>query len=107
MANDPIQRVTGLRSGQVNLDPRHPQPARSARPAAPESFREFLAESVGEVQRLRSEADTTVKKLVAGEIRDVTDAMIAVEKADLAFQTMMAVRGKMVAAYEEIMRMQV
>jgi len=107
MANDPIQRIGGLRTGAADIDPRRPQPARSSTPAAPASFRDVLAESVGEVQRLRTEADTTVKKLVAGEIKDVTDAMIAVEKADLAFQTMMAVRGKMVAAYEEIMRMQV
>jgi flagellar hook-basal body complex protein FliE len=44
---------------------------------------------------------------VSGEIKDVTDAMIAVEKADVAFQTMMAVRNKIVSAYEEIMRMQI
>ena len=57
--------------------------------------------------RLQAEADTAVKQLVAGEVKDVTDAMVAVEKADLSFQTMMAVRNKMVAAYEEIMRMNV
>ncbi len=33
--------------------------------------------------------------------------MIAVEKADVSFQTMMAVRNKMVEAYQEIMRTQV
>jgi flagellar hook-basal body complex protein FliE len=66
-----------------------------------------LVEAIGEVQRLQTEADTTIKSLVAGEIKDVTDAMIAVEKADVAFQTMMAVRNRIVAAYEEIMRMQV
>jgi len=71
------------------------------------SFKEVLADAIGEVQRLQTEADNTIKQLVAGEIKDVTDAMVAVEKADLAFQTMMVVRNKIVAAYEEIMRMQV
>ena len=33
--------------------------------------------------------------------------MVAVERADVSFQTMMAVRNKIVAAYEEVMRMQV
>ena len=59
------------------------------------------------MERLQNVADTTIKQLVSGEIKDVSDAMIAVEKADVAFQTMMVVRNKMVAAYEEIMRMQV
>ncbi len=84
----------------------------SAKPQAPKadgakSFKDTLSEAVGEVQRLQNEADSTVNKLVSGEIKDVTDAMVAVEKADIAFQSMTAVRNKIVAAYEEIMRMQV
>ncbi len=83
---------------------------RAAAPPAgqPEtSFGDVLKESIGEVQRLQDEADTTIRQLVAGEIKDVTDAMVAVQKADVAFQTMMVVRNKMVQAYEEVMRMQV
>ena len=77
-------------------------------PEAPDtSFKDVLVEAVGEVQRLQNEADTTIKKLIAGEIKDVTETMVAVEKADVAFKTMMTVRNKMVSAYEEIMRMQV
>lgn len=88
-----------------------PKIMRTARPMAPEapdtSFKDVLVEAVGEVQRLQNEADTTIKKLIAGEIKDVTETMVAVEKADVAFKTMMTVRNKMVSAYEEIMRMQV
>ena len=36
-----------------------------------------------------------------------TEAMVAVEKADVSFQTMMAIRNKMIEAYQEVMRMQV
>lgn len=71
------------------------------------SFREVLSDAISEVQRLQTEADATIKKLVSGEITDAAEAMVAVEKADIAFQTMMTVRGKVMAAYEEIMRMQV
>lgn len=88
--------------------------ARSMRPAAPlglnqpaPSFRAFLADAVTEVQRLQSEADMTIKQLVAGEIKDVSEAMVAVEKADVSFQTMMTVRSKVMTAYDEIMRMQI
>jgi len=94
----------GLQPTQV--DPKQLRPARPAAPPSGASFKDMLTEAVGEVQRLQNEADTTIKKLVAGEISDVTETMVAVEKADVAFQTMMLVRNKIVAAYEEIMRMQ-
>lgn len=107
MAENPIHGVSPIRPEGPVFDPLVPRVSRAATPGAPASFKEFLAESVREVQRLQTEADTTIKKVVAGEIKDVTDALIAVEKADIAFQTMMVVRNKIVAAYEEIMRMQV
>jgi flagellar hook-basal body complex protein FliE len=107
MAMDPVNRIDAMRPSRVDLDPRAPRVARPAEPAGPKSFREVLSETIGEVQRLQSEADTTIKKLVAGEIKDVSEAMMAVEKADQSFQTMMTVRNRMVQAYEEIMRMQV
>lgn len=71
------------------------------------SFKDILVEAVSEVQKLQEEADTTIKKLVSGEIKDVSEVMIAVQRADTAFQTLMAVRNKVITAYEEIMRMQV
>ena len=106
-----VQRIGGFeetpRLGQV--DPTQLRTARPATPAAPggTSFANVLTETIGEVQRLQNEADTTIRKLVSGEIKDVTETMVAVERADLAFQTMMVVRNKIVAAYEEVMRMQV
>ncbi len=71
------------------------------------SFREVLTETISEVQRLQTEADTTIKQIVSGELEDVSEAMIAIERADVSFQTMMTVRNKVMTAYEEIMRMQI
>jgi len=100
-------KVGGIRPQRVEIDPSQMRTA-TPQPSSTEgkSFKDVLAETVGEVQRLQTEADTTIKKLVAGEIKDVTEAVVAVEKADVSFQTMMAVRNKIVAAYEEVMRMQ-
>jgi len=99
-------RITPISPQRVDVEPRV---LRTATPASPPTkpFKEVLAESIGEVQRLQTEADTTIKKLVSGEIKDVSEAMVAVEKADVSFQTMMTVRNHIVAAYEEVMRMQV
>ncbi|CCQ91447.1 putative Flagellar hook-basal body complex protein fliE [Nitrospina gracilis 3/211] len=75
-------------------------------PNAP-SFKETLSESIKQVDNLQKEADQAIEKLVSGESQNVHGAMLAVSKADIAFQMTMQVRNKMVEAYQEVMRMQV
>jgi flagellar hook-basal body complex protein FliE len=105
MVDSKIQAVT-LQPGRVEaMQPLAPRPVSTGKPDG--SFKSVLTDAISEVQRLQTEADTTIKKLVSGEIKDVTETMVAVERADVSFQTMMAVRNKMLAAYEEVMRMQV
>ena len=59
-----------------------------------------------QVDRLRATAESKVGGLLEGNGMDVHSALIAVERADLSFQLMMQVRNKIVAAYQEISRMQ-
>ncbi|HOE67480.1 MAG TPA: flagellar hook-basal body complex protein FliE [Candidatus Hydrogenedentes bacterium] len=100
-------QIPSIQPQRIEIDPHQLRSVSPGASAPAKSFQEVLAESIGEVERLQQEADTTIKKLVAGEIRDTTEAMIAVERADIGFQTMMVIRNKMVAAYEQIMQMQV
>ncbi len=101
-------QIEARRAERPDFDPRQLR-TRAAQPAqdGEQPFGMVLADAIGEVQRLQTEADTTIRQFVAGEIKDVTDPVIAVQKADIAFQTMMQVRNRMVQAYEEIMRMQI
>ena len=69
-------------------------------------FVETLRNAVEDVEQLQTTADAKVSGLIEGNGMDVHSAMIAVEKADLSFQLMMQVRNKIVAAYQEISRMQ-
>ena len=71
------------------------------------SFKDMLVSSLEEVRNLQTDADTAIKSLVAGEVTDVTEAIVKVEKADIAFNKMMQIRNKIVQAYEEVMRMNV
>ena len=71
------------------------------------SFADTLKDSIQRVGELEKEADKEVEKLAKMESNDITNTMIAIEKADLSFQLMMQVRNKIINAYEEIMRMQV
>ena len=58
------------------------------------------------MQSAQGEAQGQVTELLNGNGADLHRAMIAVEKADLSFQLMMQVRNKIVAAYQEISRLQ-
>jgi flagellar hook-basal body complex protein FliE len=69
-------------------------------------FVETLRGAIDESEQLQAAADAKVSGVLAGNGTDVHNAMIAVEKADLSFQLMMQVRNKIVAAYQEISRMQ-
>jgi len=105
---DPIQGPgTEIRPAEISARQMRPAQPKGTAAGETKSFQETLAETVSEVQRLQNEADNTIKKLVAGEITDVAEAMVQVEKADVAFQTMMTVRSKVMEAYQEITRMQV
>ena len=69
-------------------------------------FKKILSKSVRETDHLLAQADQAAQEMVLGE-KDVHQAMIALERANLAFRLMVQVRNKMISAYEEIMRMQV
>jgi len=74
-------------------------------PAAPASgpgFADVLKNSIDEVARLQQDASKAVEGLTTGKNDDVTGVMTAVEKSDLAFQTLLAIRSKLMEAYDEI-----
>jgi len=68
-------------------------------------FKKALGASIEEINRLSDEANQKVQEMVMGEA-DIHDAMIAMEKAGISLKLMIQVRNKIIAAYEEIMRMQ-
>ncbi len=71
------------------------------------SFGQTMKKVLGEVNSLQQNADTQAIKLATGDVEDVHKAMIAMNKAKLAFDLTLQVRNKVVEAYQEIMRMQV
>ena len=59
------------------------------------------------INSLQHQADQAIAKVQLGNTGSIHEAMIALEKADISFRTMMQVRNKILEAYQEIMRMQV
>lgn len=71
-----------------------------------ESFSSILSGAVHKVDQLHDAAAGQVSNLVQGGDSDLNSVMVAVEKADVAFQLMMQVRNKIVSAYQDIEKMQ-
>ena len=66
------------------------------------SFADVLKNSIDEVSRLQQDASKAVEDLATGKTENVTGVMTAMEKSDLAFKTLLAIRSKLMEAYEEI-----
>lgn len=71
------------------------------------SFADALKASIEEVSRLQQDASQAVQDLATGRTEDMTGVMTAVEKSDMAFKMLLAIRGKLMDAYEEIKSIQV
>jgi flagellar hook-basal body complex protein FliE len=84
-----------------------PTPASPKTAAAPaSSFGNLLNEAIQQVNDVEKSSQDELQKFLSNE-SDLHSVMIALEKADLSFQTMMQVRNKFVQAYQEIMKAQV
>ena len=81
-----------------------PTPAGQA--AAPAPFSDLLTDAVGQVDHLQDQAATAVTGLMSGTGVDVHQAMIATQKASMAFELTLAVRNKAVQAYQSVIGMQ-
>ncbi|MBE9547037.1 MAG: flagellar hook-basal body complex protein FliE [Proteobacteria bacterium] len=71
------------------------------------SFGAALKDAVGEINRLQLDADRAITNVEMGNTGSIHEAIVALEKAEISFKTMMVVRNKILEAYQEIMRMQV
>jgi flagellar hook-basal body complex protein FliE len=69
-------------------------------------FGNLLRDAIGSVQNLETQASQATEGLLRGDGVDIHTAMIATQKADLAFEMALSVRNKAVAAYQQIMNMQ-
>jgi flagellar hook-basal body complex protein FliE len=69
-------------------------------------FADLITDAIDQVNQLQEQADTAVRGLMTGTGVDVHQAMIATQKASMAFELTLAVRNKAVQAYQSVMGMQ-
>lgn len=69
------------------------------------SFDTAINEAMNKVSQVQDDVGKAVSELATGG--DISEAVLAIEKADMSFQLMVEVRNKLLGTYEEIMRMTV
>lgn len=67
-------------------------------------FGEMLGEALQSTLDAQKTAEATSAKAVAGKA-DITDVVTAVTSAEVALDTVVAVRDRVISAYQEIIRM--
>lgn len=109
---DPTIRLSGAAAGALPLTGVGGAGAPAKAPqegaaGAAESFSALLTEAVTGLDAQQKAADEAMLKLATGQPGDVHDVMIAMEQASLGLQLAVQVRGKIIEAYQDVMRMQV
>ncbi|NLD15594.1 MAG: flagellar hook-basal body complex protein FliE [Gammaproteobacteria bacterium] len=83
------------------------QPEQAAAVKGP-SFSELLGQAVNKVNDVQQSASQLATAFEMGQSGvDLSDVMIASQKASVSFQAMTQVRNKLVQAYQDIMQMPV
>ncbi|WP_018261069.1 flagellar hook-basal body complex protein FliE [Methylobacterium sp. WSM2598] len=79
----------------------------AAKPAAPEAgFGQLVASAIDGVEAAGKRGEQQMMAVGAGKA-DVVDVVTAVAESETALQTLVAVRDRVISAYEDIMRMQI
>jgi flagellar hook-basal body complex protein FliE len=94
-----FSKMHGSDVGNVFKSPEVAAPARS--------FEDSLKEAVVGVNELQMDSNAMVQRLSLGDVDDVSEVTLSVEKASLAFQLLVRVRDKLVDAYQQLSRMAV
>jgi flagellar hook-basal body complex protein FliE len=99
MTNTIRQSVTPLQQSQT---PKTGTPVSAAKNITT-SFQKMF----DEVNSDQVTAEKKVAEMMTTKNKDISGTIIAMEKADVSLRMLMAVRNKIVSAYQEVMRMQV
>ncbi len=70
-------------------------------------FSKILKDSIEEINNSQVKGDKAMADLATGEVKDLHQAAIAINKAETSMKMMLEVRNKALSAYKEIARTQI
>jgi flagellar hook-basal body complex protein FliE len=98
MAIDPPS-LRGLSRPQFPIEPNAE--------VGPNSFVDLLGKGLEHVHQSQVQADNATFELLTGGNITSAEVFTSVQKADIAFQTLIQIRNKLVQAYQELAAMQI
>lgn len=87
-----------------NIGAAEQQPATAQKAQGGESFSEALTKTMAELSATLGTSETVARQAMLGQ-GDVQSVVEALTSAELAFETAVTVRDRVVEAYQEILRM--
>ncbi len=70
-------------------------------------FFSILQSTIGEVNEKQKAADTALGEIATGQVKDLHQAAIAIDKAEISMKVMLEVRNKAINAYKELSKTQI
>ena len=96
----PLQMTPVKMSASVRLGETMPEPE-------VKSFGQYMIDAIKKTNDLQLRSEAMDAALAAGEVEDISQVVIAAQKAEISLQLATQVRNKVLSAAQELMRMQV
>ena len=71
-----------------------------------EAFADQLKSAINEVNDIQQESEKAIADLATGQVKDLHQAALAIDKAEISMKLMLEIRNKALNAYKEIGRTQ-
>ena len=109
LRNTAAQAAPPSAAGAASAVPNAITPVANTSPASAKvSFADALKNSLDQVNQVQQQAQDMGDQFASGNDNvSISDVMIATQKASISLQTAVQVRTKLVAAYNDIMNMQI
>ena len=75
--------------------------------ATGEGFADALKKSLADVNEMQQDGEKAMSDLATGQVKDLHQAALAIDKAEISMKLMLEVRNKALSAYKEISRTQI
>ena len=96
-----IQKLSGLSTADLLKNKGSASPLSGGK-----DFGQVLKDSLGEVNTLQQTSEKAMSDIATGQVKDLHQASIAIDKAEISMKLMLEVRNKAISAYKEVLRTQ-
>jgi flagellar hook-basal body complex protein FliE len=79
----------------------------TAAKAGGNAFAQKLQSALNDVNEMQVKSDKAMSDIATGQVKDLHQAALAIDKAEISMKLMLEVRNKALSAYKEISRTQI